>query len=102
MDYARIRIVREDTNGVYDALVWAVRFVFGRPGGTLLLYYLLGITGWVMLAAYLVLHRLFPGSTTGAIVSAFLLSQIFVAGRGWLKIAYQAAELEFSSTSLTA
>ncbi len=94
MDYARIRIVREDANGVYDALVWAVRFVFGRPGGTLLLYYLLGITGWAMLAAYLVLHRLFPGATTGAVVSGFLLTQAFIAGRGWLKIAYQAAQLD--------
>ena len=97
MDYARIRIVREDTNRVYDSLAWAVRFVFGRLGGTLLLYALLGVTGLAMLAAYLGLNRLFPGSTTGAIVSVFLLSQLFVAGRGWLKIAFQAAELELSS-----
>lgn len=96
MDYARVRIVREDTNRVYDALAWAVRFVFGRLGGTLLLYYLLGVTGWAMLAVYLGLNRLFPGSTTGAIVSGSLLAQLFVAGRGWLRIAYQAAELEFS------
>ncbi len=99
MDYARIGIVREDTNRVYDALVQAVRFVFGRLGGTLFLYYLLGVSGLAMLAAYLGLNRLFPGSTTAAIVSVFLLSQIFAAGRGWLKIAYQAAELELSSRS---
>ncbi len=99
MDYARIGIVREDTNKVYDALVRAVRFVFGRLGGTLLLYYLLGVSGVAMLAAYLGLSRLFPGSTAGAIVSMFLLSQLFAAGRGWLKIAYQAAELELSSRS---
>ena len=97
MDYARIGIVREDTNKVYDALVRAVRFVFGRLGGTLFLYYLLGVTGLAMLAVYLGLSRLFPGSTTAAIVSVFLLSQLFAAGRGWLKIAYQAAELELSS-----
>ncbi len=97
LDYARIRIVREDTNRVYDSLAWAVRFVFGRLGGTLLLYALLGVTGLAMLAAYLGLSRLFPGSTTGAIVSVFLLSQLFVAGRGWLKIAFQASELELSS-----
>lgn len=97
MDYARIGIVREDTNKVYDALVRAVRFVFGRLGRTLFLYYLLGVTGLAMLAVYLGLSRLFPGSTTAAIVSVFLLSQLFAAGRGWLKIAYQAAELELSS-----
>jgi hypothetical protein len=97
MDYARVRIVREDTNRVYDALAWAVRFVFGRLGGALLLYGLLGLTGWAMLAAYLVLNRFFAGAATGAIVSGFLLAQLFVAGRGWLKIAFQAAELEFSS-----
>ena len=91
MDYARIRIVREDTNRVYDALVWAVRFVGGRPGMTLVLYYLLGITGWAMLAAYLALDRLLPGS--GTAIGAFLLAQVFIAGRGWLKIAYQAAQI---------
>jgi hypothetical protein len=94
MDYARIRIVREDTSRVYDALVWAVRFVARRPGGALLLYYLLGVTGWAMLAAYLVLHRLFPGAATGAIAFGFVLSQIFIAGRGWLRIAFQAAQLD--------
>lgn len=97
MDYARIRIVREDTNRVYGTLAWSLRFVFGRPGGTLLLYALLGLTGWAMLAAYLVLNRFLGGSATAAIVSGFLLAQIFVAGRGWLKIAFQVAELEFSS-----
>lgn len=97
LDYARIRIVREDTNRVYDSLAWAVRFVFGRLGGTLLLYALLGVTGLAMLVAYFGLSRLFPGSTTAAIVSVFLLSQFFVAGRGWLKIAFQASELELSS-----
>ena len=97
LDYARIRIVREDTNRVYDSLAWAVRFVFGRLGGTLLLYALLGVTGLAMLAAYLGLNRLFPGLTTGAIISGFLLTQLFVAGRGWLKIAFQASELELSS-----
>ncbi len=97
MDYARIRIVREDTNRVYDALAWAVRFVFGRLGRALLLYGLLGLTGWAMLAVYLVLNRFFAGATTAAIISGFLLAQLFVAGRGWLKIAFQAAELEFSS-----
>jgi hypothetical protein len=97
MDYARIRIVREDTNRVYDALAGAVRFVFGRLGGTLLLYYLLGVTGWAMLAAYLVLNRFFAASTAAAVVFGFLLAQVFIAGRGWLKISFQAAELEFSS-----
>jgi len=97
MDYARIRIVRDDTNRVFDALSWAVRFVFGRLGRALLLYGLLGLIGWAMLGAYLLLNRFFAGATTGAIVSGFLLAQLFIAGRGWLKIAFQAAELEFSS-----
>ncbi|HEX2694661.1 MAG TPA: hypothetical protein VHP61_02830, partial [Acidobacteriota bacterium] len=97
MDYARVRIVREDTNRVYDALAWAVRFVFGRLGGTLLLYCLLGVTGWAMLAAYLVLNRFFAGSAPILVFVGFLLAQLFVAGRGWLKISFQAAELEFSS-----
>jgi hypothetical protein len=45
LDYARIRIVAEDTGKVFISLWKGAGFVFSRFGRTLALYYLLVITG---------------------------------------------------------
>ena len=98
MDYARIRIVREDTNRVYDALVWAVRFVFGRLGGTLLLVlspgdHRLGDAGGLSRSA-----PALPGATTGAVVSGFLLTQALRRRPGVAEDRFPGgADLELSS-----
>jgi hypothetical protein len=92
MDYARIRIATQDTNQVLQSLVEASRFVFSRPIKTLGLYYLLGLTGWAVLAVYLAVQSTYAGQSTGTIILAFMISQAFIAGRAWLKIAYQAAQ----------
>jgi hypothetical protein len=93
MDYARIGIAVEDTHQVFRVLLGSFRFVFRRPVRTLGLYYLLGIAGWVMFAAWRFLLAGLPMTTAGAVWAGFLLTQLFIAARGWLRIAYQAAQL---------
>jgi hypothetical protein len=93
MDYARIRIATRDTGEVFQALVGAVRFVFGRPGLTLGLYYLLGLTGLLIFVVWRVFFAALPVTTMATIWIGFLVTQLFIASRGWLRIAYQAAQL---------
>jgi len=98
LDYARIRIATRDERRVFPALVGSVRFVSGRVGATLALYYLLGLTGG---AALLVLHGVegtFSRNSLPAVLLSFGLVQLFIGLRGWLKIAYQAAELRMASS----
>jgi hypothetical protein len=95
MDYARIRIATQDTNKVFASLLEAVQFVFSRFTGTLLLYYLLGLTGWAALLVFRLINGTFTKNTTVAVLLGFVLAQLFIASRGWLRIAYQAAELKF-------
>jgi hypothetical protein len=97
MDYARIRIVREETPVVLGSLAWAVRFVLGRLGRTALLYGLMCLTGWSMLAVYLGLDGLLGRAAGGAGLPTFLLAQLYIAGRGALRVAFQAAQLRFAS-----
>jgi hypothetical protein len=92
LDYARIRIAVEDTRKVLESLVQSIRFVFGRPLKTFGLYYLLGLTGWVILTAYLAIHSAYACQSTAMVIIGFLISQVFLASRAWLKIAYQAAQ----------
>jgi len=95
MDYARIRIATQDTNKVFVSLLGAVKFVFARFGGTLLLYYLLGLTGWAAFLVFRLINGTFSKNLTVTVLLGFVLAQLFIASRGWLKIAYQAAELRY-------
>jgi hypothetical protein len=93
MDYARIRIAVEGTNRIFHAMLGSLQFVFRRPVLTLGLYYLLGLTGWVIFAAWKVLYSVLPMSSVGTVWVGFLLTQLFIVSRGWLRIAYQAAQM---------
>jgi hypothetical protein len=95
LDYARIIIVRADTGRVWRSLWAAVRFVFKRFFGTLGLYYLLAITGGVIFLVYWGIHSRISTSSAVTIWLAFLVGQVFIISRAWLKVAFQAAELNF-------
>lgn len=94
MDYARVGIATQNTNKVFASFLGSIRFVFGRFAGTLLLYYLLGATGWAVFLVYRLLNGTFSKNSTGTVLLGFVLGQLFIASRGWLKIAYQGAQLK--------
>jgi hypothetical protein len=76
-----------------------VRFVVRRFRGTLGLYYLLGLTGLAMALAYLGVKSLIGATTAVGILAVFLITQVYIAGRGWLRAAYQAGQLEMFTIS---
>jgi hypothetical protein len=94
-DYARIRIVAEDSRAVFGSLLRAIRFVFQSFFKTLILYYLILITGAAIFGIYWILQKMVPTQTLLPILMAFLIGQIFILSRGWLKVALQAAQLHF-------
>ncbi len=94
-DYARIKLVAEDSRAVFGSLLFAVRFVFQNFFKTLILYYLMLITGLIFFGAYWVVQKMVPAQTLLPILIAFLIGQIFIFSRGWLKIALQAGQLRF-------
>jgi hypothetical protein len=93
MDYARIRMAVDGSAGVFASLMGSLRFVFGRPGRTLGLYYLLGVMGLAIFALWRLVAGGIPATTTSAVWLVFLLTQLFIASRGWLQTAYQSAQL---------
>jgi hypothetical protein len=101
MDYARIRLVVTESRSALGALGLAVVFVLRRLGGTLALYYLLGLTALAGFAAYLGLQSLFAKTTAGAVLAGFLLTQLHILWRSWIKVAYLGAELSFYSQSVS-
>jgi hypothetical protein len=101
MDYARIRLAVTESRSALGALAWAAVFVLRRLGGTLALYYLLGLTALAGFAAYLGLQSLFAKTTAGAVLAGFLLTQLHILWRSWIKVAYLGAELSFYSQSVS-
>jgi hypothetical protein len=99
LDYARIMIAVPDSRTVFRALMDAIRFVVRRLGGTLGLYYLLGLTGLAISLAYLGVKSLIGTTTAAGILAVFLITQVYIAGRAWLRAAYQAGQLEMFTIS---
>ena len=94
-DYARIRIVTEDSRYVFRSLLQSIGFIFKRLGGTLSLYYLLVLTGLALILVYWLLRSVLPFSSAVAILIMFLVYQIFIFSQGWVKIAFQAGQLSY-------
>jgi hypothetical protein len=95
LDYARIRIAVRDSRRVLAEFLSAVGFVGRRLGRTLALYYILGLLGLAVLALYGLADGAFAKTTPAAVSAGLALTQIFILSRGWLKIAFQAGQLEF-------
>jgi hypothetical protein len=75
----------------------AVRFVLRRLSGTLGLYYLFGLTGLAM--AYLGVKSIIGTTAAAGILAVFLITQVYIAGRGWLRAAYQVGQLQMLAAS---
>jgi len=95
VDYARIKIVVENSSAVLRSLLQSIGFVFRRFGKTLALYYFYLLTGAAIIAVYWAIasgirtHSLLP------ILVAFLAGQMFIFLRGWIKVSLQAAQMDF-------
>jgi hypothetical protein len=95
LDYARIRIAVRDSRDVFAELLRAVRFVLSRLGRTLALYYLLGLAGLVIFLLFGIADSTLPKTSPAAIMAGIILTQIFIAARSGLRIAYQSAQMGF-------
>jgi hypothetical protein len=63
-----------------------------KSGGKM---YLLGLTGWAAFAVYLAVQSTFSKTSVIAVILCFLIAQLFIASRAWLRVAFQAAQKDF-------
>ena len=91
-DYAKIRAVVEDRRSMVGALLAAIRFIRRRPTATAGLYLLNGVLFVTALAAYAATA---PGAGSGAIWSAFLIGQVYVVARLFIKLVFYASQTAY-------
>ncbi|NIM89839.1 MAG: hypothetical protein GTO17_02710 [Candidatus Aminicenantes bacterium] len=97
LDYSRIEIVILDSQAVFLSFLKTIKLVFQQFGKTLALYYLLVLTGIIVIIVFWVANSNLPSfsSTWMTVFIPFLVAQLFIAFQGWLKIAFQSAQLVF-------
>ena len=100
VDYARIKIVIDDTRHVFRSLFQVLGFVFRRLGSTLAIYYLFVLTAAAILAVYWLAQKVIETHSLLPILLAFLTGQIFILSRGWIKVGLQAAQMEFFQSAM--
>lgn len=91
VDYAKIRAVVEDRRSIVGALIAATRFVLHHPRQTCSLYLLNGLLFLSLLAVYALVA---PGAGGGGldIWRPFLIGQLYVLGRLWLRLVFAASQ----------
>jgi len=97
LDYSRIEIVIEDSRSVFLSLFRIVKFVFQKFGKTLVLYYLIVLTGIALIVIYWLLKSILPSFSSSLlmILVPLVVGQLFIALQSWLKIIFQSAQLVF-------
>ncbi len=95
VDYARIKIVVGDTRKVFRPLFQAVGFVFRKLGSTLAIYYLFLLTAAAVFVLYWLVQKAVNTQALLPILFAFLIGQIFILSRGWIKVGLQASQMNF-------
>ena len=95
VDYARIKIVTENSRHVFRSLFQAVGFVFRKLGTTLAVYYFFVLTAAVIFFLYWLVHSAFKAHALLPILVAFLIGQAFIFSRGWIRVGLQAAQLHY-------
>lgn len=91
-DYARIRIVVEDRTSVVAAAFAGARFAYNNFFNTFGLYLLLGFIGIVFVAMYALLESQISQTSFWLIVLVFVLQQLYMIVRFWLKAIWYASQ----------
>lgn len=99
-DYARIKIVVEDSRRVFRSLFQAAGFVFRKIGATLAVYYLFVLTAAVLFALYTLLQKSVKTHSLLPILIALAIGQIFILSRGWVMVGLQAAQMKLLTAAI--
>ncbi len=95
MDYSRIKIVVEDTSRVFSTFLATLQFVSRHLGKTLILFYLLFLTGIGLTVVFFFLQSKVPSATLAGAVLAFAVGQVLIYVRSWSNVTFQAGQLHF-------
>lgn len=93
-DYARIRVVVEDTRKTARSVLRSFRFVFCNFGLTAGTYGLVLLLGILLAALYWVLSGALPRTSLGLLLVVLIVQQVYVVLRVWVRLLCFAGQTE--------
>lgn len=94
LDYTKIRIVATGNRKVLKEALFTLKFLIGRFFKALGLYWMIGLIFIVFTLVYLEIARVVPENSGFLVLIMFLLHQVYMFGRSWLKVNFFASQAE--------
>jgi hypothetical protein len=91
-DYARIRMVVDDRSSAFTSTAAGAQFAMPHLVKTYGLYLLLTAIGVVFIALYAVFDKLIPQNSYWPLVFLFIVQQLYMLARFWLKASFYACQ----------
>ncbi|MCX6132288.1 MAG: hypothetical protein NTU47_00630 [Ignavibacteriales bacterium] len=97
-DYARIRMVVDDRTSALGSSIAGARFAVPHLTRTYGLYLLLTAIGMLLILVYAVLERIIPQDSYWPLVFLFVVQQLYMIARLWLKATFYASQVTMYRT----
>jgi hypothetical protein len=97
-DYTRIRMVVDDRTSALASTVAGARFAVPRLVKTYGLYLLLTAIGVLLVIVYAILEKSMPQESYWPLVFLFILQQLYMVARLWLKATFYASQITMYRT----
>jgi len=93
-DYARIKIVLDDSPNILASAVGAFGFILRHLGSTLGLFYLLFLVQTAFTLIYILIQGVIPQSSFLGVALGFLIQQFFIFGLIWIRCWLYSSQME--------
>jgi hypothetical protein len=94
-DYAKIRTVIDSRRSMFVATLVGLGFSLRRILRTISLFYLNLALVALLFAIYLLVESRFSNATTASMAGLFIVQQLFVLGRIWMRLSFFATQTAF-------
>jgi hypothetical protein len=94
-DYARIKVVLDESRNVLKSVLEAVAFVFRHPFSTFGLFYLILMIQIAVTVIYILLKEFIPQLNFPLVLAGFLLQQMFIIAIIWIRCLLYSSQMEF-------
>jgi hypothetical protein len=93
-DYARIKVVLEESRNIFKSTLEALVFVFKYPFSTFGLFYLIFLFQVVVTVIYILLKEIIPQSNFPWVLAAFIIQQLFIFAVIWIRCLLYSSQMQ--------
>jgi hypothetical protein len=93
-DYARIKVVLEESRNIFKSTLEALGFVFKYPFSTFGLFYLIFLFQVVVTMIYILLQEIIPQINLPWVLAAFIIQQLFIFSVIWIRCLLYSSQMQ--------